>query len=597
MVRSISRCLSLGLFALLVPWISASVAHAQLDGPEPIMMQVSERSQRLEMVANTSRILSLGEKIPRAQVNNPEILELTPLSPTQVQVFAKKPGVTQVNLWNTNEEIRSVDVIVYGDARELTLLLHSQFPTASLKVVPLANSVVVSGYVDRPDQVSRVIRIAEDFYPKVINNINVGGVQQVLLHVKVMEVSRTKMRAMGFDWSLTHGADFLVSSVSGLLSGAGTPLGGDTVRFGIVDNNVDFLGVLEALRQNNVAKILAEPTLVTVSGRAAKFVAGGEFPILVPAGLGTVSIEYKTFGTVVDFVPIVLGNGRIRLEVRPTVSELDTSRGVTLNNTTVPGLNVRQVDTGVEMSAGQTLALAGLIQNRVEAENRGLPILSDLPYLGVPFRRVEERNNEVELLIMVTPELVEAMDAEQVRCHPWGPACTPSARRIATSTGGAMWKSPTEISRPVTMGIWGPATTICRPSRYLNRRSKSCNPARQLPRPRGPCVHPGNRRLACRGPGPRHLPSPPCGGPQALGWALGTTPITAPSRLPSSRQPPRIRKVSPPCSWGPSVMTYIHRGTFSSQKSRVRVRLPNWLKSPPRRFQFHPLASTVQRGR
>ncbi|NIL97054.1 MAG: histidine kinase [Planctomycetales bacterium] len=450
MVRSISRCLSLGLFALLVPWISASVAHAQLDGPEPIMMQVSERSQRLEMVANTSRILSLGEKIPRAQVNNPEILELTPLSPTQVQVFAKKPGVTQVNLWNTNEEIRSVDVIVYGDARELTLLLHSQFPTASLKVVPLANSVVVSGYVDRPDQVSRVIRIAEDFYPKVINNINVGGVQQVLLHVKVMEVSRTKMRAMGFDWSLTHGADFLVSSVSGLLSGAGTPLGGDTVRFGIVDNNVDFLGVLEALRQNNVAKILAEPTLVTVSGRAAKFVAGGEFPILVPAGLGTVSIEYKTFGTVVDFVPIVLGNGRIRLEVRPTVSELDTSRGVTLNNTTVPGLNVRQVDTGVEMSAGQTLALAGLIQNRVEAENRGLPILSDLPYLGVPFRRVEERNNEVELLIMVTPELVEAMDAEQV------PPLGPGMHTVSPPDCDLYWRGHVEVpNRNIPPGYHG----------------------------------------------------------------------------------------------------------------------------------------------
>ncbi|MDH3718330.1 MAG: histidine kinase, partial [Planctomycetota bacterium] len=310
---------------------------------------------------------------------------------------------------------------------------------SSLKVVPLANSVVVSGYVDRPDQVSRVIRIAEDFYPKVINNINVGGVQQVLLHVKVMEVSRTKMRAMGFDWSITNGADFLVSSVSGLLSSAGTPGGADTVRFGIVDNNVNFLGVLEALRQNNVAKILAEPTLVTVSGRAAKFVAGGEFPILVPAGLGTVSIEYKTFGTVVDFVPIVLGNGRIRLEVRPTVSELDASRGVTLNNTTVPGLNVRQVDTGVEMSAGQTLALAGLIQNRVEAENKGLPIISDLPYLGVPFRRVEETNNEIELLIMVTPELVEAMDAHEV------PPLGPGMHTVSPPDGDLYWRGHIEV--------------------------------------------------------------------------------------------------------------------------------------------------------
>ncbi|NIL97684.1 MAG: histidine kinase, partial [Planctomycetales bacterium] len=465
MRRFNSRHATLALVAVALTVTGNRTARAQLVGPAPMTMQVSESSQRLEIVANSSRILSLGEAIPRAQVNNPDILELTPLSPTQVQVFAKKPGVTQVNLWNARDEVRSVDVIVYGDARELTMLLQTQFPTASLKVVPLAHSVVVSGYVERPDQVSRVVRIAEDFYPKVINNINVGGVQQVLLHVKVMEVSRTKMRALGFDWSIKNGSDFLVSSVSGLLSGAGVPLGGDTVRFGIVDNNTNFLGALEALRQNNVAKILAEPTLVTVSGRAARFVAGGEFPILVPAGLGTVSIEYKTFGTVVDFVPIVLGNGRIRLEVRPTVSELDESRGVTINNTTVPGLNVRQVDTGVEMSAGQTLALAGLIQNRVEAENRGLPILADLPYLGVPFRRVEETNNEIELLIMVTPELVEAMDAEEV------PPLGPGMHTVSPPDCDLYWRGHIEVpNRNLPPGYHPPlgahGQPACQPPAY-----------------------------------------------------------------------------------------------------------------------------------
>ncbi|MGB6041815.1 MAG: pilus assembly protein N-terminal domain-containing protein [Pirellulales bacterium] len=442
MSRPISRFVSTTLLALCLPMFGVSDARAQLDGPEPIELVVSERSQRLEMIANSSRILSVADKIPRAQVSNPEILELTPLSPTQVQVFAKKAGVTQVNLWNENNEVRSIDVIVFGDARELTVLLQSEFPAASLRVKPLPNSVIVSGYVDRPEEVSRVIRIAEDFYPKVINNISVGGVQQVLLHVKVMEVSRTKLRAMGFDWSITNGADFLVSSVSGLLSPGGAATGGDTVRFGIVDSNVNFLGVLEALRQNSIAKILAEPTLVTVSGRPAKFTVGGEFPILVPAGLGTVSIEYKTFGTVVDFVPIVLGNGRIRLEVRPRVSELDDSRGVTLNNQNVPALNVREVDTGVELNAGQTLALAGLVQNRTEAVNRGIPIISDLPYIGVPFRRVEERNNEIELLIMVTPELVDAMDPHEV------PPIGPGMHTVSPPDGDVYWRGHLEVPNP-----------------------------------------------------------------------------------------------------------------------------------------------------
>jgi pilus assembly protein CpaC len=449
------------LLAAVLLSTTFTAAIAQDAGPNPTIMRISEGTQRMEMVVNTSRILTLEEKIPRAQVNNPEILELTPLSPTQVQIFAKKAGVTQVNLWDQQNRVRSVDVIVFGDARELSMLLQNQFPTASLKVVPLANSVVVSGYVDRPEQVSRVIRIAEDYYPKVINNINVGGVQQVLLHVKVMEVSRTKLRAMGFDFSITNGSDFLISSVSGLLSSAGTPLGGDTIRFGIVDNNTNFLGVLEALRQNNVTKILAEPTLVTVSGRPANFTVGGEFPILVPAGLGTVSIEYKTFGTQVDFVPLVLGDGRIRLEVRPRVSELDESRGVTLNNATIPALSVRQVDTGVEMRAGQTLALAGLVQNRIEAENRGLPIVSDLPYIGAPFRRVEERNNEIELLILVTPELVDAMDAHEV------PPLGPGMHTVSPPDGDLYWRGHLEVPN--------------RRSPHGGRGPGQCYPQQQIP--------------------------------------------------------------------------------------------------------------------
>jgi pilus assembly protein CpaC len=182
--------------------------------------------------------------------------------------------------------------------------------------------------------------------------------------------------------------------------------------------------------------------LVTVSGRPASFTVGGEFPILVPAGLGTVSIEYKTFGTQVDFVPIVLGNGRIRLEVRPRVSELDAARGVTLNNSTVPALQVREVDTGVELRAGQTLALAGLVQNRIEVENKGLPILADLPYFGAPFRRVSEKNNEIELLIMVTPELVEAMEQHEV------PPVGPGMHTISPSDHDLYWRGHLEVPNP-----------------------------------------------------------------------------------------------------------------------------------------------------
>jgi len=414
-------------------------AAAAPSASSAIVRKIRSANEQMQMTVNTSRIVTLGQKIPQMQVNNPDILALTPLSPTQIQISAKSTGVTQVNLWGADKKVYTINVIVFGDAQELDMVLRTQFPNAALKVLPVVNGVLISGYVDKPQHIDLIVRIAEEYYPKVINNITVGGVQQVLLHVKVMEVSRTKLRRLGFDFAEFTGNDMIASGISGLLAAtsaataaggisnaAGTAVGsGDnagTFSFGIVTDNNTFLGVLEALRQDNLLKILAEPTLVTVSGRPAFFNVGGEIPVPVPQSLGTISIEWKRYGTQVDFVPIVLGDGRIRLEVRPRVSELDNTHSITVAATTVPGIRSREVDTGVEMQAGQTLALAGLVQTRVEAENRGLPWISEVPYLGVPFRAVQEEMNEVELLILVTPELVEAMDADEV------PLCGPGAR-------------------------------------------------------------------------------------------------------------------------------------------------------------------------
>ncbi len=401
-----------------------------LAAPPALVHQIRGASERMELTANTSRIIKLEQKIPKVQVNNKDLLDITPLSPNEVQVFAKKPGVTQINLWDEVGNIHTIDVVVFGDARELEQVLASQFPRSSIKVRPIANSVILGGYVDNQEYISGMVRIAEDYYPKVINNITVGGVQQIALHVKVMEVSRTKLRTLGMDWSYANGSgDFIVSGVSGMIAAAAAQAGtatanGDTIRFGFVGGNSTFFGFLNALRRYELMKVLAEPTLTTVSGRPAAFNAGGEFPILIPQSLGTVSIQYQRYGTQVDFVPIVLGNGNIRLEVKPRVSEIDQTRSVTINGTTVPGLRVREVDTAVEMKAGQTLALAGLVQNRVESIQAGIPWLADVPYLGVPFRKTADAMNEVELLILVTPQYVNAVDCSEL------PPCGPGSGTV-----------------------------------------------------------------------------------------------------------------------------------------------------------------------
>ena len=421
------------LFALLAAM--ASPAAAQTAQPSSVIHRLESQKETLELTVNNSRILTVGKPLPRVQVNNPDLAEITALSETQVQVMAKKAGVTQVNLFDDDDNIYSVDLIIYPDAQELTMLLRTQFPTASLKVVPTANSVLISGYVDDPNEVKRIVEIAGDYAPKVLNNIKVGGVQQVLLQAKVMEVSRTKLRNMGFDWgNIGARGDFVANGVGSLLNTASSsssatsavtglgplvPSASQNFNFGVVSGGSTFFGVLNLLVQKNVAKITAEPQIIAMSGRPATFLVGGLIPYPANASLGGISFNFRNVGTQIDFVPIVLGNGAIRLEVRPQVSELDPSNSVTYNGTTIPGFKTRQCDTGVELRSGQTLALAGLVQQRVENQSRGIIGLSNIPLLGIPFRNVSGNYNEIETLILVTPQLVDAMDACEV--PPGGP--------------------------------------------------------------------------------------------------------------------------------------------------------------------------------
>ena len=389
--------------------------QAKLQRKATIVHKVQNANERMEMTVATSRILTMDVKIPQAQVNDPNILDLIPLSPTEIQVSAKNPGITEVNLWDAANKVYTIDVIVLADARELAMILEEEFPNAALKVKAIASGVLISGYVDEAGDIETIIRIAEAYYPEqdaVLTNIKVGGAHQVALHIKIMEVSRTKLRSMGFDWTQRSGASSVVSMAAGVTDAiAAAPTAGGGMTFGIIDGASSFTGALEAMRRDNLAKILAEPTLVTVSGRPAYFQSGGEIPVVTSGGIGVpASTEYKNYGTEIDFVPIVLGNGKIRLEVRPRISEIDSSR----STATADAFSVRTVDTGVELMAGQTLAIAGLIQNRVESRRTGIPWVSEVPYLGMMFRRVVEERNEIELLVLVTPELVGPMNAEDV---------------------------------------------------------------------------------------------------------------------------------------------------------------------------------------
>ena len=388
-------------------------------------MLLTKPQDKLQMVVNTTKVIECEHDISRASVHNDEILQVRPISRTQMMVNARRTGITQVDLYGMDNEVKTVQVIVLGDSRELQVVLANEFPTATLNIRPIQNAVIVSGFVTGDDDVEQIIAIAEQYYPTVINRISVVGVHTVMLHTQVLEVSRTKLRELGVDWQLGTGSGFMKQSAAGLIAsgsvatGAVRTVGNDTFALGVISDSDSFFSFIRALRQNNLIKVMADPTVVAVDGRPASFNSGGEFPIVVPAGLGQVGIEFREFGTRLDFVSKVRGDGRIWLDVRPTISEIDSSRSVTINGVSVPGLRSRYVDTSVELRAGQTLALAGLLQTRTETQSIGLPGLSDIPYLGAIFRANREIQNEVELLITVTPDFAAPMEPCEV--PPGGP--------------------------------------------------------------------------------------------------------------------------------------------------------------------------------
>lgn len=414
-------CSSLGLGAY-----AFSLGHAQeplhsqwaLTNTHVSLDNTSERRQSMQMVVNTSREITASQIFKRVRIQNPNVLSAVPLEGgNRLQISAISTGVTQVDLLGADESVHSIEVMVLGDVRELEAILRQQFPDANLQVVPVQQGCIVSGFVTSDDHVNQVISISELYFPTIINRVNVTGIHTIQLETQIMEVSRTKLRELGVDWALSNGDDVVSSTVSGLLKTTGTAVtktGSETFSLGVVENSTSFFTAIRALRRNNLVKVLASPTLTAVDGRPASFNSGGEIPIIVPAGLGQVAIQFREFGTRLDYVAKVRGGGRIWLEVRPYVSEIDPSRSVSINGISVPGLRSRYLETGVELGAGQTLALAGLLQVKSETINVGLPVLSDMPYLGALFRSTREEQNEIELLITVTPNFAGPMDPHEV---------------------------------------------------------------------------------------------------------------------------------------------------------------------------------------
>ncbi len=452
----------------------AALAQNSQSLPPAGTTHVTKNNEQIQMVVNSNHLLTLQDDIERASVHNDAVLTARPMARNELLVSAKATGVTQVDLYTPGKQVYSVQVVVVGDARELEAILRAEFPMAALQVRPIQNAVIISGQVTSDEHVEQAVAIAEQYYQTVINRIEVIGVHTVMLHTQIMEVSRTKLRQLGIDWAADLGNDSIQQAVAGTLSPRSTAgtrtVTNDQFRFGIVDGGNGFFASIKALQDRNLVKVMADPTVVAIDGRPASFNSGGEFPILVPAGQGLVGVDFREFGTRLDFVAKVRGDGRIWLEIRPTISEIDSSRTVTIAGTSVPGLRSRFVETAVELRAGQTLALAGLLQTRTEAQSSGIPGLCDLPFLGALFRSNREVQNEVELLITVTPDFAAAMDPHEV------PPGGPGYNSYSPSDKELYWRGYIETPNPCPPNANGDAFPV-------GMGSPSVNPAQIGPPP------------------------------------------------------------------------------------------------------------------
>lgn len=408
----------------LPPAGSAPTAVAHDTGP---VFHVIAPHSKISIVHLQTRTLEFSKRIKEVDGFNPEILNVTPASPTQIRLRAETTGVTAMTIEDETGAKFDIEVFVEGDVRELKAYLQRLFPGSAIDVVSLRDSVVLRGWVTDPQSIPQIMAIAKQMYPTVHNQMQVSGATVIQLHVKIMEVQRSKVKQLGFNFVASGQRYAVASTVGGLVpvTGMTAPFGAPPVpgigaspnsplQFAITGNSDRFQGFVDALTNEALAKVLAEPTLVTTSGRPASLLSGGEFPILVPGGVGTVSIQFREFGVRMEAIPTVLGNGRLRLDIAPEVSERDFSSSVTVGGLVVPGINTRRVNTQVEMSFGETIMIGGLISRKRLTTSTKVPILGELPVIGAAFSRKTHEMGETELLIMVTPEMAGAMRPDQV---------------------------------------------------------------------------------------------------------------------------------------------------------------------------------------
>ena len=400
----------------LLPWLAALAVGVYLVLASPVAGQqfgqpqfVTETQGAWSLARGTSAVLVSPVDFARVSISDPEIAEAVVMGPTEVLINGRNLGTTTFVVWDAMGTRNIYGIEVTADAGAIQRSLDTLLPDEDIEVTARGNTLVFSGPVSSAFVARRALELAEGSGAQVIDNLQTPAPSQIRLQVRFAEVSRTALKSLGNNivsilnpHELASDGDFRTQTDSN-----------GEIDFSLINSDANLQIILRALSESGDFTSLAEPTLLALDGEEASFLAGGEFPFPSVQGNtanNAVSIEWREFGVRLNFTPTVTNIGNIRLAIAPEVSALDFAGGLAISGFQLPSILSRRAETQVELREGQHLAIAGLLDRTIQENVQKLPFLGDIPILGKLFQNRDERQEVSELLVIVSPTIVEPSD-------------------------------------------------------------------------------------------------------------------------------------------------------------------------------------------
>lgn len=397
----------------------------------------------LDLSSGQGRILRFAAPVASVLVADPDVADLQVVGPGVLYVFGKHSGSTSlIALDNGNQEVANLTLNIGASTQTVTAPLKHLHPQSRAQISAAGNRLLAQGAladVGEATDLNALLSLEGQGLQPPVNTTTVPGSAQVNIRVRFAEVSRSQLLSYGVNWNalFNNGTFSFGLLTGGPLASAARAVGAtNTISAGLSSGNVNIDAVLDALQSNGVLEVLAEPNITAMTGQTASFLAGGEVPVPIPVNRDTVGIEYKPYGVSLLFNPTLLPNGRIALQVRPEVSSITNQNATLANGIEVPAFRVRRADTRVEVGSGQTFAIAGLFQRENTQDMDKVPALGEMPVLGSLFRSKRFQRNETELVILITPYLVEPV-RERTLATPLDALPANSSAQAALRSGGA----------------------------------------------------------------------------------------------------------------------------------------------------------------